>query len=140
MKKNTEKLLADAVIDLVDSHSLLINLFGQQKQHNEILYSFMERVFEWRGIKSKNQFLKEVFGEVIDMTPAGFITSFRNFVENFILGDSAFRVEWYKNNVLSDVNDSGTEPVIIRDNDGVQSVFVLMQIMDIKALRCAHKE
>ena len=118
----------------------------------------MLRVLEWRNDpKNGKQHLWEMFQEVIDMSPMGFMGDFYSFVINGLLDDAAFRIEWRKNyvdenhnlvclpggmckTVLTDKDDPDAEPVVVWDNDGTQNVKLLMEAMDHKEWEVKRRE
>jgi hypothetical protein len=128
------------------------------EQEGTDIGSFMNRVLEWRNEpKNGKQHLWEMFHEAIDMSPMGFMGSFRSFVVNALLDDAAFRIEWRKNfvdenhnlvwlpggnckTVLTEKDDPNAEPVVVLDNDGTQKVSLLMEAMDHKEWEVKQRE
>jgi hypothetical protein len=143
---STIDLIYDAAIaDISKQKNRLEQLISELETENPEIYSFAKRVLSWYFDKSKRQLLWETFNKVIDLNPLLFMGSFRGFIENELLDDSAFRVEYrvpFKNGYdlvweddglkthLSTKEDINSFPIVIRDNDGVQDVALLMEAMD----------
>lgn len=145
---HTDLLFSFALNKLTADRELLNSLLEEQKGTD--IGRFMERALEWRTEASKRQLLWELFHEVIDMSDMGFMGSFFGFIENALLDDAAFRVEWRKafldenkrlvwlsggdfKTVLTDKDDPKAEPVIVLDcHKGTQNVALLMEAMDHK--------
>lgn len=140
---------------IIDSiYNLAISDISKQKANLELaiadvkdpnINAFIARVLSWYFDKNKKQLLWETFNKVFDLNPILFMGSFRSFIDNELLDDSAFRVEYrvyfkdeYKlvweddglKTHLSTKEDVNSFPVVIRDNDGTQDVLLLMEAMD----------
>ena len=141
--------LYEAQERLKQHHTALINLLSDEHTPDDVK-AFIDRVFQWRRDRKNGcQWLWELFHEAMDMSPLGFMDSFKSFVANSLLDDSAFRIEWRKNfvdenhdlvwlpggvckTVLTTKDDPKAEPVVVLDNDGTQQVALLMEAMDHK--------
>jgi len=123
--------LYEAQERLKQHHTALINLLSDEHTPDDVK-AFIDRVFEWRRDRKNGcQWLWELFHEAMDMSPLGFMDSFKSFVANSLLDDSAFRIEWRKT-LLTTKDDPKAEPVVVLDNDGTQQVALLMEAMDHK--------
>jgi hypothetical protein len=134
---NINKILADAMTDLVGAHNNLNKLC--EDYYGTDVYRFIERALEWRTDHSKKQLFAEFASGVIDMTNHGFMNSISYFIKNTLLNDSGcgFRIEWRKffSNVLTDKNDPESDPFIVLDINGMNDVSLIMEAMDFKLLR-----
>jgi hypothetical protein len=96
--------------------------------------------------ETRNTVLYRTFGEVISFDDYSFIGNLCSFVNNFLLDDSYFVVEWRRDisdegmvefdengDIKYQVVDEKTEcsyPVIVSNGDGIKDAKVLIEIMD----------
>lgn len=123
---------------------------------------FLTRVLTWRTDPNRRHWLWELFNEAIDMSDVHFMGSLASFINNCLIDDHAFRVEYRKpflkeeiigtlpngvplksfnlewqtdgsfKTVLVEESDPKGSPVVVLDNDGTQDVRKLMRAMDRK--------
>lgn len=135
-------MMEDAARDLqknTDNALALLDEFQDQE-----IGKFMRRFLDLH--KTRKTVLYRTFEEVISFDEYSFAGNLCSFVENFLLGDSYFVVEWRRDmsnelaiefdkdgNIKYQVVDEKTEgsyPVIVSNGDGIKDAKVLIEIMD----------
>jgi hypothetical protein len=135
----TDTLLDAALSSVQKDHSKLVELVARV-QGTEV-GEFVNRALDWRI--NKPQEFYELFCQVIDTSPEGFMGSFRMWVVNALLDDDSFEIKWFRSEmnretrtfqtVSADPSDSDFSiyPLVVQGGDtGRQDPKLLMVAMD----------
>jgi hypothetical protein len=160
LKKNINEEFVKAKREIETDCDEMLKLIDDIKSggHDEIR-EFVEQVFEWRKDGEKDQWLWEIFREVVDFNQKEFLSSFRSFVGNFLLDDSYFRIEWRRafissegflewlpdGNYRTEIVDKSADrafPIVIPDysDSGSQNVSLIKEAMDHKFLEKERRD
>lgn len=150
-KEECEQIVIDLMEDncrQIQKDTNVILSFLEEFKDNEI-GEFMRKFLDLH--QSKEILVYGTFRNVIDFSEYGFIENFGNFIENYLLGDYFFVVEWRKN--LSNgpaliIGEDGepkyeivqeksehSYPVVLENENGIKDAKVLLDIMEYEEKR-----